>query len=69
MKESYGWDTKLPAVLLVLGLPLIGAFLLNNAFTVGDDTMMYIGLFLILLFPLVITLGIMRGSPKVKRVS
>ena len=67
MRERYGWDVKLPAVLLVLGLPIIGVFLVNNALSVGDDMMFFMGLFLILLFPLIITLGILRGASKARR--
>jgi len=67
MKKRYGWDTKLPAVLLVLGLPIVGVFMVNSALSVADDMMFYMGLFLILLFPLVITLGILRGNSKARR--
>lgn len=67
MRERHGWDVKLAAVLLVLGLPIVGVFMVNSALTAADETMFFMGLFLILLFPLVITLGILRGTSKARR--
>lgn len=58
MKESV--NTRLFAIILVLGIPMIGVYLTYYGATISDMIMMAIGVFMVLLFPIVITAGILR---------
>jgi uncharacterized YccA/Bax inhibitor family protein len=52
--------SKIFAIILVLGIPMIGIYLAYCGALVGDMVMLTIGMFMVLLFPIIITTGIMR---------
>jgi len=64
VKHDYGWNTKLFALGLVLGLPLLGLLLVNTAQTVQDPIYLYVGILLIMLFPLTIAMKLLRYKGK-----
>lgn len=64
VKQDYGWNTKLLAFGLVLGLPLLGLMLINTAQTVQDPIYLYVGILLVMLFPLTIAMKLLRYKGK-----
>ena len=57
---------KLIAIVIVLGLPMLGLILLNVSQTMGEDVYYLLGIFLIFLFPLVIAINLLRYKAKRK---
>lgn len=55
-------DIKLLSMALVLGIPLIGIYLLTIAMSSGNDVLMAIAVIMILLFPLVVSANVLRAK-------
>lgn len=62
--RDYGWSTKIMALVLVLGLPLIGLLLLNSTQASQDPVYWGVGILLILLFPLTVAMNLLRYKGK-----
>jgi len=64
LKSDYGWSTKILALGIVLGLPLLGLLLVNTSQAVQDPVYWYVGILLIMLFPLTIAMNLLRYKGK-----
>lgn len=64
LKNDYGWSTKIMSLMIVLGLPLIGLLLLNTTQAGQDPIYWYVGILLIMLFPLVVAMNLLRYKGK-----
>lgn len=60
-----GLSLKFSGLLLVLGIPIIGLYLYQLALNVSDTTTLYIAIFLVMLFPIVIGINVLRSRPKI----
>ena len=55
-------DIKILSLMLVLGIPAIGLYLFSLANSTGDNTMLYIALFLVFMFPIIIRVNVLRSK-------
>jgi hypothetical protein len=54
------------AMLFVLGIPLMGIYLFSVSLETADITLMCIGILLILLFPPIITINVLKVKTAIK---
>ena len=64
IKRDYGWSTKILALGIVLGLPVLGLMLLDTSQTVQDPFYWYVGIVLIMLFPLAVAVNLLQYKGK-----
>lgn len=63
-KRDYGWTAKILALGIVLGLPILGLMLLDTSQAVQDPFYWYVGIVLIMLFPLAVAMNMLQYKGK-----
>lgn len=56
------WDVKALSVILLLGIPLMGLYLFWLGATWSDDILMGIAIVMILIFPAVLSINVLRAK-------